>query len=72
MFSYTTSSLSGVPTGTFDMSAVFAPFFSEIAVGVSLGILMLVFLTAIYDIWWTQRQIQQPPAVEEKCWLKAA
>lgn len=64
MFSYTPP-LSGVPTGTLDMTAAF-PLFPEVLVGVGLGILMLVFLAAIYDIWWTQRQIQQLPPVEEE------
>lgn len=71
MFAYATL-LSGVPTGTLDMTAAFAPFFPEIAVGVGLGILLIAFVTAIYDISWTQRQIQQPPAVEDESWPKAA
>jgi hypothetical protein len=58
--------LSEVPGGTLDMAATVPPFFPEIMVGIGLGILMLAFLTAIYDIWWTQRQMQQPPAPEEE------
>jgi hypothetical protein len=67
MFSYAPP-LSGVPTGTLDMTAAVTPLFPEIMVGVGLGILMLAFFTAIYDIWWTQRQMQQlqQPTSEEE------
>jgi len=73
MFTYVTS-LFGVSAGTLDTTAL-ASFFPEVAMGVGLGILLLAFLTAIYDISSTQRQLQQqlPPLVEhEEAWPKAA